>query len=132
MSDETTIAAICERTRDLALSGVPDCIEDHDGGMWLPTATRNQARMFYASEIGTEYVRVRARREYMRVNLDAIEDQARDDVESGEYEAEDLAGHIAYTWEGEGFMWSRCKKGDEGAVAFWYCEEGEPRRKAVA
>jgi len=101
-------------------SGLPDWLDDGDGGMWLPTQTRGAAIAFFASEMGHAFTEVRARKQYMRINHDAIFDLADDMARDDGYEHDDHP--VAYTWEGEGWLWEHCEKHDERAVALWYCE----------
>lgn len=103
--------------------GIPDWIEDGDGGMWLP-GNRGQAIAFYAGEHGVGFTQVRARRQYMRIDYDAIRDLATDyaqDLADGHYAPEDMP-EIAYTYEDEGWRWEACGKDDERAIGLWYCE----------
>ena len=138
MSATDRIAAreqdIYERSIAEALpQGVSDWLDDGDGGMWLPCETRGQAIAYYASELGHAFTEVRARREYMRISLDAIRDRAHDIASDDGYEDDDHP--IAYTWEGEGWVWERCKRDDDRAMALWYCDlrpPAEAHREAKA
>lgn len=107
-----------ERSKAEALaSGFSDWIEDGDGTMWLP-GSRGSARAFYAGECGFPFTKVRAKREYMRISLQAIRDLAADMAPDENYEDDD----VAYTWEGEGWLWELCDKDAKGALGLWRCE----------
>ncbi len=125
MSETTTREAFAQAIYKRSVaeadnSGLPDWLEDHDGGMWLPADTRGQAIAYYAAEYGHAFTEVRAQRQYMRIDHDAIRDLAEDMARDDGYESDDEP--VAYTWEGEGWLWERCGKGDERGVALWYCE----------
>lgn len=114
--------SIYERSIALADSeGVPDWIEDGGDGWWLPIPNRASAIDFYAREHGLGFTEVRCIREYMRIDRDAIADAAADIAEGDPDDYGDEP--IAYTWEGEGWLWQRCEKGASGAVALWRCEK---------
>lgn len=94
-------------------------IEDGDGTMWFVDGlSRGEARAYYAAEMGFDFTKVAVHREYMKVNRQAIREVAYDLARDAEYESPT----IAYSWEGEGWLWSICKKGDADAVALWRCE----------
>jgi hypothetical protein len=115
--------AIFERSAEEALgSGLPECLDNEDGTIYL-LGSRSQAMAFFAGELGCRFIDVRATRAWMTIDLDAIADRAHDlanDIEQG-YDVEEDT--IAYTWEGEGWMWRHAKRGEPGAVGFWLCEE---------
>lgn len=113
-------AAIYTRSAEEALIyGMPDFTENHDGTMWIPVETRGDAKQFFAAENGIAFIDVRAVKEYMRIDLDAIADLAHDVAGDPNYDED----YIAYTWEGYGWMWTPCKQGDARAVRFWRCDE---------
>ncbi len=113
---------IYERSKDEALaSGFSDLIEDGDGTMWLP-GTRGSARAFYAGEQDVPFTKVRVRREYMRINLQAIWDAAYDLASDAERGYTVDPDEIAYTYDGEGWMWEECAKDDPRALGLWRCE----------
>lgn len=103
----------------LAFTGAPDWLSDEDAVMWLPHEKRGNAAAYYATEYDVPFTKVQVRREYMRIDLDAIRDLAADMACDDGYEDDDSP--VAHTWE-DGFRWQVCKRGDERAVAFWRCE----------
>lgn len=112
-----TVAEQCYR-RSVARAesdGLPEWLEGSDG--WWLSGNRGQAIAFFASEHGHAFTEVRARREYMRIDHDAIRDLVDDLAAQGREMPE-----IAYTYEDEGWMWEHCAKDDERGVALWYCE----------
>lgn len=99
----------------------PEYIESGgDGHMWLLHETRGAAAAYFAGEYGCDFTQVRVTREYMRINRDAIRDEAA--ALAVEWEECDSLP-IAYTWQGEGWLYATCKRGDPGSLAFWRCEE---------
>lgn len=113
---------IYERSVKLALADWPESLDnDGDGVMWLTSGSRGLARAWYANEFGVPFTRVRATREWLAPNLDYIHDMAYD------LAAEDPDNlpeePVAYTWDGEAFLWSHAPKDAPGAKAFWRCEE---------
>lgn len=117
--------AIYERSKTEALAAhIGDYIGDDGGTYWVAAGTRGQAMAFAAWEFfDGDFIRVRARRVYMAVDLQAIRDRAHDlacDAQQGYTVRED---EVAYTWEDYGWLWSVVPKDHPRAVPLWECTE---------
>lgn len=114
-----------------------DWISSYDGEdpWWLAYETKTQALRHYCAEVGMQRKEVSCRREWMWINLDAIEERARDIAdeeiaEDGEPQEPLGDNVIAWTWE-DSFMYSPCKRTTQGARPYWRCEYA-PVRVAIA
>jgi hypothetical protein len=125
-SIERRTQAIVARSIEQAERETPtDWIASEDlDRMWIAHEKKSYAiRQFIAeTEPWRPQKDVKCRREWMRVDYDAIEETARE-VASDEWNTDDdLDGYVAYTWEGVSFIWSACKRTDERALPFWRVE----------
>lgn len=103
----------------------PEYIMDGSEEVWsLTLENRAKAISYFASEMGIGFTEVRCTRTYMRINRDAILENAAalafEDWESGFAAAAYVP--TAYTWQGEGWSYEACGKKDPGAIALWRCE----------
>ncbi len=115
----TRAIKIYEQSIAEAAGAMPEYIEHGDGSLSLAVGTRGEAAAEYAREMGIAFTDVRVTRHYGRVDLAAIVGEAVDvalELEPGD----DL--RIAYTWEGEGWLYEECSQLASRSIAFWRCE----------
>lgn len=110
----------------------PEYIVDDGEEVWsLTLENRAKAISYYASEMGLRFQDVRCTRSYMRINRDAIRENAAalafEYWENGEIDEPTIP--IANTWEGEGWLYERCGKKAPGAIALWRCEAKPPTQQ---
>jgi hypothetical protein len=121
---------IYEQSVEEAKDCIPDYIEDGCDVMWLLAETRGTAIAHYAGEMGCRFTNVRCTRDYMRISLQAIRDEAGDLAVDDSFDDDEIP--IAYTWEDEGWTWEGCDRKDPRGVAFWRCEPRPPQDKEPA
>ncbi len=111
--------AIYQRSHDEAVNAtVDDYIEDEAGTMWIAGGSRGQAKQYYAAEEGCDFTEVRCRRVWMAVDLFAIADAADWMARDPEVDADTA---LAYTWDGQGWLWQACDRDHRNAIELWEC-----------